>query len=132
MPINKSTEYGNISISLDAISSLAGGTITECYGVVGMASQKAVRDGWAELLKKENYAKGVVVRQDAEGLVLDLYIIALHGIKLHEVVYEAQKRVKYVLEKNTRSKMFSGKYLRPGRKSIEVGESHGENKWKVI
>lgn len=33
MPINKSTEYGNISISLDAISSLAGGTITECYGV---------------------------------------------------------------------------------------------------
>ena len=31
MPINKSTEYGNISISLDAISSLAGGTITECY-----------------------------------------------------------------------------------------------------
>ena len=65
MPINKSTEYGNISISLDAISSLAGGTITECYGVVGMASQKAVRDGWAELLKKENYAKGVVVRQDA-------------------------------------------------------------------
>ena len=99
MPINKSTEYGNISISLDAISSLAGGTITECYGVVGMASQKAVRDGWAELLKKENYAKGVVVRQDAEGLVLDLYISALHGIKLHEVVYEAQKRVKYVLEK---------------------------------
>lgn len=99
MPINKSTEYGNISISLDAISSLAGGTITECYGVVGMASQKAVRDGWAELLKKENYAKGVVVRQDAEGLVLDLYIIALHGINLHEVVYEAQKRVKYVLEK---------------------------------
>ena len=96
------------------------------------ASQKAVRDGWAELLKKENYAKGVVVRQDAEGLVLDLYIIALHGIKLHEVVYEAQKRVKYVLEKTLEVKMFSGKYLRPGRKSIEVGESHGENKWKVI
>ena len=59
MPINKSTEYGNISISLDAIASLAGGTITECYGVVGMSSQKVVRDGWAELLKKENYARGV-------------------------------------------------------------------------
>ncbi len=99
MPINKSTEFGNISISLDAISSLAGGTITECYGVVGMASQKAVRDGWAELLKKENYSKGVVVRQQENGLVLDLYIIALQGIKLGEVIQEAQKRVKYVLEK---------------------------------
>lgn len=53
MPINKSTEYGNIAISLDAIASLAGGTITECYGVVGMSSQKVVRDGWAELLKKK-------------------------------------------------------------------------------
>lgn len=99
MPINKSTEFGSITISLDAISSLAGGTITECYGVVGMASQKTVRDGWAELLKKENYARGVVVRQQDDGLILDLYIIALHGIKLSEVVLEAQKRVKYVLEK---------------------------------
>ena len=55
MPINKSTEYGNIEISLDAIANLAGGAITECYGIVGMASQKTLKDGWAELLKKENY-----------------------------------------------------------------------------
>lgn len=105
MPINKSTEYGNISISLDAISSLAGGTITECYGVVGMASQKMVRDGWAELLKKENYARGVVVSLKEDELVLDLYIIALHGIKLNEIVQEAQKRVKYVLEKTLEVKV---------------------------
>lgn len=105
MPINKSTEYGNISISLDAIASLAGGTITECYGVVGMSSQKFVRDGWAELLKKENYARGVIVRQQEDGLILDLYIIALQGIKLSEVVQEAQKRVKYVLEKTLELKV---------------------------
>ena len=99
MPINKSTEYGNIEISLDAIANLAGGAITECYGIVGMASQKTLKDGWAGLLKKENYARGVVVTQDETGLVLNLYIIALQGIKLSQVVYEAQKRVKYVLEK---------------------------------
>ncbi|MBB5182928.1 Asp23/Gls24 family envelope stress response protein [Catenisphaera adipataccumulans] len=99
MPINKSTEYGTISISLDAIASLAGGTITECYGVIGMASQKMVRDGWAELLKRENYSKGVVVRQQDDGIILDLYIIAMQGIRLQEVVQEAQKRVKYVIEK---------------------------------
>ena len=105
MPINKSTEYGNISISLDAIASRAGGTSTECYGVVGMSSQKVVRDGWAELLKKENYARGVIVRQQEDGLILDLYIIALQGIKLSEVVQEAQKRVKYVLEKTLELKV---------------------------
>ena len=66
MSISKSTEFGNINISLDAIASLAGGVVTECYGVVGMASQKFVKDGIAELLKKENYSKGVVVRQDGK------------------------------------------------------------------
>lgn len=52
MSISKSTEFGNINISLDAIASLAGGVVTECYGVVGMASQKFVKDGIAELLKR--------------------------------------------------------------------------------
>ena len=56
MSISKSTQYGNIEISIDAIASLAGGVVTECYGVVGMASQKFLKDGIAELLKKENYA----------------------------------------------------------------------------
>ena len=64
-----------------------------------MASQKFVKDGIAELLKKENYAKGVVVRQGENGLELDLYIIVSHGIKISEVVHEAQKKVKYMMEK---------------------------------
>ena len=105
MSISKSTEFGNINISLDAIASLAGGVVTECYGVVGMASQKFVNDGIAELLKKENYSKGVVVRQEENGLELDLYIIVSHGIKISEVVHEAQKKVKYMLEKTLELKV---------------------------
>ena len=82
MSISKSTQYGNINVSIDAIASLAGGVVTECYGVVGMASQKFVKDGIAELLKKDNYAKGVVVRQlDNNDLELDLYIIVSYGVK---------------------------------------------------
>lgn len=81
MSISKSTQYGNIEISIDAIASLAGGVVTECYGVVGMASQKFLKDGIAELLKKENYAKGVVVRQKEDHLELDLYIVVSHGVK---------------------------------------------------
>ena len=75
MAIETKTNYGNISITSDAIASLAGGIITECYGVVGMASKQVLKDGWAELLKKENY------------------------FKITETVKEAQKKVKYMLEK---------------------------------
>lgn len=100
MSISRSTQYGNINISMDAVASLAGGVVTECYGVVGMASQKFVKDGIAELLKKENYTKGIVVRQEESGLELDLFIIVSHGVKISEVVHEVQERVKYMLEKS--------------------------------
>lgn len=105
MPISKSTEYGSIEISLDAIASLVGGTINECYGIIGMASQKLLKDGFAELLKRENYSRGVIVRQEGNSLILDIYVIAMQGIKLSEVMVGAQQRVKYVLEKTLEAKV---------------------------
>jgi len=99
MSIQKETELGSIKISEDAIATLAGGVVTESYGVVGMASQKLLKDGLAELLGKENYSKGIVVREIEKQLELDLYIIVGYGVKITEVVYEVQKKVKYVLEK---------------------------------
>jgi uncharacterized alkaline shock family protein YloU len=98
MPIYKSTEYGTIEISLDAIANLVGGAINECYGIVGMASQKLLKDGWAELLKRDNYSRGVIVRQDGNSLVLDIYVIAMQGIKLSEVMVAAQQRIRYLIE----------------------------------
>lgn len=99
MAIEKKTNYGNISVSEEAIASLVGGIITECYGVVGMSSKQVLKDGWSELLKKENYSRGVVVHNTEDGLVIDLYIIVSFGVKISEAVREAQKKVKYVLEK---------------------------------
>jgi len=100
MTVEKKTRYGEISVTENAVASLAGGVITECYGVVGMASKKIIRDGWAELLNLENYSRGVVVKETEDGLIIDLYIIVSFGVKISEVVQEAQKKVKYVLEKS--------------------------------
>jgi uncharacterized alkaline shock family protein YloU len=99
MGIERSTSLGNINISEEAIATLAGGVVSECYGVVGMASQKVLKDGLAELLKKENYSRGVVVRKTESGYELDLYIVISFGVKITEVVAEVQKKVKYMLEK---------------------------------
>lgn len=107
MAVEKKTNYGSISVSDEAIASLAGGVITECYGVVGMASKQVLRDGWAELLKKENYARGVVIKDTDNGLVVDLYIIVSFGVKITEAVREAQKKVKYVLEKTLQQDILS-------------------------
>ena len=93
------THMGSILVDSNVIANYAGSVAMECYGVVGMASQKLFQDGIAELLKKENYAKGVVVRQGEQNLVLDLFIVVSFGVRISEVVSEVQKKVKYSLEK---------------------------------
>ena len=99
MAVEKITDFGSINIANEAIASLAGGVVTESYGVVGMASRNILRDGIAELLNKENYAKGVNVRVTNVGLEIDVYIIVSFGVRISEVVSEVQKNIKYTLEK---------------------------------
>ena len=123
MTVEKKTNYGSITVSEEAVASLAGGVITECYGVIGMASKKVVKDGLAEMLKKENYTKGVVVRRTGDGLEIDLFIIVSFGVKISEVVAEAQKKVKYVLEKS-----LSEENLKTNPKSFEDVQIFGLDK----
>ena len=94
----KNTKLGSINISNDVIATIVGGAAMECYGVVGMASQKVLKDGFYELLKKENYARGIIVTSQDTGIVVDMYSIVGYGMKISEIVSEVQKKVKYVLE----------------------------------
>ena len=94
----RSTKLGNINVTNEVIATIVGGAVTECYGVVGMASQKALKDGLYELLKRENYSRGVIVEDGETGINVDVYIIVGYGMKISEIVYEVQKKVKYVLE----------------------------------
>ena len=99
MPINKKTGLGQINITDDAIATLAGTTVNECYGVVGMISKNYIKDGYSALLKKENYSKGVVIKNNKKGLQIDIYVVVSYGVKVSEVVSTLQQQVKYALEK---------------------------------
>ena len=117
--IKKTTDLGDINLSLDVVASITGGAATECYGVVGMASQKIMKDGFYDLLKKDNYAKGIVVEDGETGIILNVYIIVGYGVKISEVVYEVQKKVKYVLEKSLDVRVESVNVYVQGMKVIE-------------
>ncbi|CAM4200115.1 Asp23/Gls24 family envelope stress response protein [Erysipelothrix inopinata] len=119
MAIEKSNEFGSINISNEAIAMLAGGVVTECYGVVGMASQQIFKDGLAELLKGENFSKGVIVKNTEEGFNLDLYIIVSYNVKISEVVLEVQKKAKYMLEKTLQIAVNSVNVYVQGIKVVE-------------
>lgn len=92
------TKLGNVDISNEVIASIVGCAATDIYGIVGMASKNQLRDGFNEILKRENYTKGVVVRQENSGTVVDVYIIVGYGVKISEVCRNVQNKVKYNLE----------------------------------
>ncbi|GAB2561523.1 Asp23/Gls24 family envelope stress response protein [Gracilibacillus alcaliphilus] len=99
MSIELKMKEGLVTITNEVIATIAGGAAIECYGIVGMASKKQLRDGIAEILRKENFAKGVIVRQDNEDIHIDMYIIVGYGTKISEVAHNVQSQVKYNLEK---------------------------------
>ncbi|MBB6675520.1 Asp23/Gls24 family envelope stress response protein [Cohnella nanjingensis] len=98
MPMQLATENGKIDVADQVISVIAGSAAMDCYGLVGMASRKQLKDGIAELLGRENLSKGVEVRREGEELHLDLYVIVSYGTKISEVAHNIQSKVKYVLE----------------------------------
>ena len=51
-----------------------------------------------EILKKENYSRGVVIRQEEEGVAVDVYIIVGYGTKISAICRNVQEQVKYNLE----------------------------------
>jgi len=91
---------GKIDISEEVISAIAGATAVECYGLVGMASRK-ITDGFADLLGRENLARGVVVSINGNEVVIDLYIVVGYGVKISEVAASVMERVRYTIEKLT-------------------------------
>lgn len=105
MTLEITNEYGSIDISNDVIATLAGGAAVECYGIVGMASKHQVRDGIAEILGKDNYAKGVIVSQNEGVLDVDMYIIVSYGTKISEIANNVQSAVKYTLEQSLKLKV---------------------------
>lgn len=100
MAVTKNTNLGSVNVSTEAVATLVGGVVSECYGVVGMATRNVFKDGIAELLKQENYSKGVFVKNDTDGLLIDVYIIVGFGVKVSEVVTEVQKKIVYMTEKS--------------------------------
>lgn len=93
-----SNTAGTIEITNDVIATVVGGAATDIYGIVGMASKNQIKDNLNDILRRENYSRGVVVRQEDNGIAVDVYTIVSYGTKISEVSRNVQEKVKYNLE----------------------------------
>ncbi|MEW5719061.1 MAG: Asp23/Gls24 family envelope stress response protein [Chloroflexota bacterium] len=89
---------GRIEIAPNAIASLAGQEVLECYGVVGMAN-KNLRDGIVEVLTRGNFRRGIDVKVIEREIYIDLYVVIQYGTRISEVAHGIMNRVKFSVEK---------------------------------
>ncbi|TDM07118.1 Asp23/Gls24 family envelope stress response protein [Macrococcus lamae] len=122
MTLEITNEFGSIDISNDVIATIAGGAAVECYGIIGMASKHQVRDGIADILRRDNYSKGVIVSQKDDKLDVDMYIIVVYGTKISEIANNVQSAVKYTLEKALNLKVNSVNIYIQGVRVIKMDE----------
>jgi uncharacterized alkaline shock family protein YloU len=112
------TELGRILLSDEVIATMAGVASTECYGIVGM-SGSLLKDGIAELLRRENLSRGVVVTMDEDKLEIDLYVVVGYGIRISEIARNVTDKVRYVVESSTGLKV-SGVHIHV--QGVKVGQ----------
>ena len=98
MAVKIKTKDGLIDISNGVIATVVGGAATSNYGVVGMASKNAIRDGFDGILNRANYKRGVVVKSEDNEITVDVYIIVGYGLKLSNQLGINTKAVNVIVQ----------------------------------
>lgn len=100
MAVTQQNSLGSIEYSDEFLSNLAGVATMDCYGIVGMASQKAM-DGIVELLMGENLSKGVKISTEEGAVRIHLFVVVEYGVSISAVASNVIDTVKYRVEKYT-------------------------------
>ena len=96
---NQGENIGNIRIANEVVAIIAGLAATEVTGVAGMSGGLA--GDIFEILRGRNLAKGVKVEVGEKETAIDLFIIVEYGIRIPDISWEIQNRVKKAVETMT-------------------------------
>ena len=96
----QSTPKGVRGISSEEIAGIAGEAASSCYGIVGLVPRNNLLDAAREILAREEYGKGIYVRKLTKGYEVDVYVACAEGVKIPEVLSQAQKKIAYELSRS--------------------------------
>ncbi|MBR5157199.1 MAG: Asp23/Gls24 family envelope stress response protein [Clostridia bacterium] len=91
-------ELGEVKISEDVISVVAGLAVSE---VDGVEVANSITDGIVEKFVKKNYSKGIRVEMNENEVSVDVHVVVEYGIKIPDVAWELQETVKKNIETMT-------------------------------
>ena len=95
-----SSDNTGIKISNDVVASIAGVAVSEVQGVYSMAG--GIAGGISEVFSgKKNLSKGIKVEVGEKETKIDVNIIVEYGVRIPDVAFEIQGRVKKAVETMT-------------------------------
>ena len=93
--LSRDRQWGRIEVLPAVVAAVAAHAATGCYGIHGMAA-RGLRDGFAELLRRESNHRGVDIREVEAGLQIDVYVVVQYGVRITEVAHNLQGAVRFV------------------------------------
>ncbi len=93
------TQVNGINISDEVVSVIAGIAASEVKGVAGMSG--GLVGGISEILGKKNFSKGIKVDVGEKETSIEIYIIVEYGVRIPDVAWEIQNKVKQAVEDMT-------------------------------
>ena len=116
-----------IKISDDVVAVIAGIAVSEVKGVSGMSGGFA--GGISEVLSgKKNMAKGIKVESNEKDTKIDVNIIVEYGVRIPDVAFEIQNRVKKSVENMTGLKVAEVNVHIQGVKTEKDDDDRGTDK----
>ena len=98
---NQNNANGEIIVSTNVYTEIAGTAASNCFGVKGMVA-RSVSDDLFHLLRTESMGKGVRVEfHEDESISIDLHIMVDSGVNLNAVGASIISEVRYVVNKCT-------------------------------
>ena len=119
------SENEGIKISNDVVASIAGIAVSEVSGVYSMAG--GIAGGISEVFGgKKNLTKGIKVEIGEKETKIDVNIIVEYGVRIPDVAFEIQGRVKKSVESMTGLKVSAVNINVQGIKSNQENENKEE------
>lgn len=101
MSLTTSNKFGKISISEEAMQTVASHTAQDCYGVVDLVSRR-FSDNIGQLWGKSQLGKGAMVQTVDNLIYVELFVVLKVGVNIEAVKKSLADAVKFSLE------MFTG------------------------
>lgn len=93
------SDVNGIKISDEVVAIIAGIAASDVAGVAGMSG--GLVGGISEILGKKNFSKGIKVDVGEKDAIIEIYIIVDYGVRIPDVAWEIQNKVKKSVEEMT-------------------------------